>query len=208
MFTSALFSPFYSFLSVSTTAHQDAQQILTKDWLHAFMYATQSLYPCYVSVPYIGQDWAYNVFTRDFNSCLPSAEYLHHSLWDKDSWSLSLHDVSPICLVFHSLLQYPWGACFCVRASISIYLSIYASVLSAITWSILSQTNLGFVQVLFLLAVFLNKRCSTDLIVSVIKLFLTAVQHKWEKQTRNTSNLWELQQMKGPGVHTVNVWAV
>lgn len=165
------------------------------------MYASQSLYPCYVSFPYIGQDQAYNVFTRDFNSCLLSAEYLPHSLLDKDRWGLSLHGFSPICLVFHWLLLTPsiWSVFFHVSASISAYLSIYRS-----------QSELGFVQVLFLLPVFLNERCSRGLMVleTVIKLFLQLYSTNGKKQTRNTSNLWEVQHTKEPGAHTLNLWAL
>lgn len=40
---------------------------------------------------YIGQDQVRNVFTRDFNSRLYSADSLPHSLLDEDTWSVSLH---------------------------------------------------------------------------------------------------------------------
>lgn len=78
---------------------ESCQQTLTGDWLHAFMDAAQPLYHCYVSVLYIGQDQAYNVFTRDFNSCLHSTGSRPYSLLDKNWWSLSLAGLSPICLV-------------------------------------------------------------------------------------------------------------
>lgn len=42
------------------------QQLLTWDWPHAFMDASQCLYCCCVLALYIGQDQTFNVFTRKF----------------------------------------------------------------------------------------------------------------------------------------------
>lgn len=88
------------FFSV-TNAHQDAQIVATD----ADVRLASCIYGCGPTsksllclILYIGQDQAYNVFTRDFNSHFHSAESLPHSLLDKDRWSLSLHSLSLVCL--------------------------------------------------------------------------------------------------------------
>lgn len=104
---------------------ESCQQTLTWDWLHAFMDAAQPLYHSYVSVLYIGQDQAYNVFTGDYNSCFHSGESLTYSLLDKNRWNLSLPGLSPIRHVFCVLLASPLCVCgiFLCR-DLSIYLCI------------------------------------------------------------------------------------
>lgn len=123
-----------------TTAHQDVQILANRRWheigfMHLWMRPASISLLCLVL--YIGQDQAYNVFTRDFNSCLHSAESLPHSLLDKDRWSLSLHGSSPVCLWFYcdfcAFLIYP-----------SIYLSCFCFDIYATIWSILPFSNLLF----------------------------------------------------------------
>lgn len=95
MFTRALFIPLRPFFFGATNAHQDAQIVARRCWheicfMHLWMWR----------ILYIGQDQVRNVFTRDFNSRLYSAESLPHSLLDEDTWSISLQVCICVSLCF------------------------------------------------------------------------------------------------------------